>query len=246
MSLLPSQPPLNLQPVYNAAPTMSLPIVRQDAEGRRRLDLLRWGLVPFWAKDLKIGNQCINARVETVATKPAFREAFKRKRRVLVPAEGYYEWRTEAGKKQPYMITPADGGPVTFAGLWERWTPKETEPGHDATPVETFTIVTGPATPSAARVHDRMPAILRPDQFDAWLTAPADEALPLLAPYAGELTIVPVNTAMSNVRNQTADAAAPIGPPIQPPTMPIDTAMSTAFGTALERLDAAVVRPKLP
>jgi len=199
------QPAPNLQPVYNAAPTMRLPVVRQDAEGRRRLDLLRWGLVPFWAKDLAIGNRCINARVETVATAPAFRAAFKA-RRCLVPAEGFYEWTGRPGHKQPWLISLAEGGAMTMAGLWEHWAPEGQEP------VESFTIITGPANSQVARLHDRMPVLLRPAQFDAWLAGPPEAARAALAPYDGDLRIVPVNKAMSNVRNQAAEDAAEVGP----------------------------------
>ena len=109
----------NLPPSYNAAPTDTLPIVRLDSDRRRSLDLLRWGLIPWWAKDAKIGARCINAMAETLATKPAFRDAFRRGQRCLVPVDGFYEWQKQpAGPKQPFAIVSADGRPFAMAGLW--------------------------------------------------------------------------------------------------------------------------------
>ena len=128
----------NTAPNYNGAPTDHLPVVRLDRDGRRSLDLLRWGLIPYWAKDPSIGARCINAMAETVAAKPAFRDAFRR-RRCLVPVDGFYEWQKRpAGKKQPYAIVSADGKPFAMAGLWENW--KEPQSGET---VRTFTIITG-------------------------------------------------------------------------------------------------------
>jgi putative SOS response-associated peptidase YedK len=135
----------NAAPNYNGAPTDSLPIVRLDREGRR-LDLLRWGLVPYWAKDKSIGPRCINAMAETVATKPTFREAFQR-RRCLVPADFFYEWQKTPTGKQPYAFGLADGTPMAFAGLWERW--KDRIAG-DVT--HTFTIITGPSNERLAAI----------------------------------------------------------------------------------------------
>jgi putative SOS response-associated peptidase YedK len=106
---------------FNAAPTQVLPVVRLDREGRRSLDLLRWGLIPFWAKDATIGAHCINAMAETVTAKPAFREAFRRGRRCLVPVDGFYEWAKTPKAKQPYLIGLANGSPLALAGLWEQW-----------------------------------------------------------------------------------------------------------------------------
>ena len=114
---------------YNAAPTDTLPVVRLDREGRRSLDLLRWGLIPWWAKDPKMGARCINAMAETVATKPAFRDAFKRGQRCILPVDGFYEWQKQPGGKQPYAIVGADGKPLALAGLWERWKEPESGPG---------------------------------------------------------------------------------------------------------------------
>ena len=111
----------NAAPTYNGAPTDTLPIVRLDGDGRRSLDLLRWGLVPWWAKDIKMGSRCINAMAETVAAKPAFRDAFARGQRCIMPVDGFYEWQKTTAGKQPHAIVSADGLPLAMAGLWERW-----------------------------------------------------------------------------------------------------------------------------
>ena len=121
----------NAAPTYNGAPTDTLPVVRLDRDGRRSLDLLRWGLVPWWAKDIKIGARCINAMAETVATKPAFRDAFARGQRCIVPVDAFYEWKKTPAGKQPYAIVGADGLPLAMAGLWERWKDRATG-GHGA------------------------------------------------------------------------------------------------------------------
>jgi putative SOS response-associated peptidase YedK len=111
----------NTAPTYNGGPTDTLPVVRLDRDGRRSLDLLRWGLVPWWAKDIKNGARCINAMAETVASKPAFRDAFVRGQRCIAPVDSFYEWKKIGTGKQPYAIVGADGLPLAFAGLWERW-----------------------------------------------------------------------------------------------------------------------------
>jgi putative SOS response-associated peptidase YedK len=116
-----ANPVPNAAATYNGAPTDTLPVVRLDRDGRRSLDLLRWGLVPWWAKDIKMGARCINAMAETVTAKPAFRDAFARGQRCIVPVDGFYEWKKTAAGKQPYAIVSADGLPLAFAGLWERW-----------------------------------------------------------------------------------------------------------------------------
>jgi len=144
----------NTAPTYNGAPTDNLPVVHLDRDGRRSLDLLRWGLIPYWAKDKAIGPRCINAMAETVATKPAFRDAFAH-RRCLVPADFFYEWKKTAAGKQPYAIGLADGTPMAFAGLWERWKdPAACDVLH------TFTIITGSPNELCAPIHNRMPVIL--------------------------------------------------------------------------------------
>ena len=154
---------------YNIAPTQEAPVVRlaRGPEPRRRLHLLRWGLVPYWADDPSIGGRMINCRAESAADKPAFRDHFRR-HRCLVVADGFYEWRQEAGGKQPYWIHRPDGLPFAFAGLWSRWTGGPEQPGA-APKLDTFTIVTVDASPNLLDLHDRMPAILDPADWAAWL-----------------------------------------------------------------------------
>jgi len=196
---------LDLKPRYNVAPTQMVPVVRLDKDGNRELAMLRWGLIPAWAKDDKIANKTIKARAETVATAPAFRAAFK-KRRCLVLNSGFYEWRKlEDRSKQPYLIAMRDGSPFSFAGLWERW-----EKG-DA-PVETFTIITGEPNSLVADLHNRMPVILDPDDYDAWLSA-ADTAIPqaMLQPFPAQLmTAFPVSKRVNSPKHDDADLIAPI------------------------------------
>ena len=187
----------NLPARYNIAPTQDAPIVRLTPNGRQ-LALLRWGLVPSWAKDTKSSAGTINARAETVAEKPAFRDALKN-RRCLVIADGFYEWKTESDGKQPYLFTRKDDQPMAFAGLWERW-----EKGPE--PIESFTIIVTTANAVVGEIHDRMPIILNPEYFDAWLDtdshSPA-EVLPLLTPYAADLMKAePVSRKINSVRNE--------------------------------------------
>lgn len=197
LSAVRTMPP-EWRPRYNAAPTQRLPVVRRGAAGGRELALLRWGLVPSWAKDPAIGNKLINARAETVAEKPSFRAAFKA-RRCLVPVDGFYEWKRAGGAKQPYRITMADGSPFALAGLWERWT-KEPEP------LETFTIITTTANSLMAAIHDRMPVIIDPADYDAWLESP-DTTIPtaLLQPYpANRMSAYPVSSRVNSPRYDDA------------------------------------------
>jgi putative SOS response-associated peptidase YedK len=165
------------------------------------LTLLSWGLIPAWAKDPAMGRRMINARAETVAEKPAFRSAFRR-RRCLIAADGYYEWRKTGKTKQPYYIRLKDERLFAFAGLWESWT----GPDHsDSQPLETCTIITTRANELSQPIHDRMPAILRESDYDLWLD-PAeqdrDRLTPLLEPYDSDLMIAdPVSTLVNNPRN---------------------------------------------
>ncbi len=181
---------------YNIAPSRDVAAVRIAPEGRARRELarLRWGLIPSWAKDPTIGNRMINARVETVPDKPAFRSAFRR-RRCLVPADGFYEWQKAGSRKQPYFVRMADGKPFAFAGLWERWE----GPGGD---VSSCTLLTTEANDLLAPIHDRMPVILSPAEFDAWLdpeTQDPRKLLPLLRPCPpGLLTAFPVRALVNN------------------------------------------------
>lgn len=168
-----------LAPRYNIAPTQGVPLVRLVEEARR-LDLLTWGLVPSWAKDRKIAASLINARAETAQEKPAFRAAFKR-RRGLVVADGFFEWRKEGASKQPVWFHLADNSVLTFAGLWETWT------SPDGGVVESCTILTTAANDLVSPVHDRMPVILPPAQRDVWL-APGE-----LPPGSAEALLVPLD-----------------------------------------------------
>ena len=193
----------NLPARYNIAPTQPAPVVRRGGDGRRELALLRWGLVPSWAKDASIGSRLINARAETVADKPAFRAAFK-SRRCLVVADGFYEWRKLGDGKQPYRITLADGGPFAFAGLWERWAPAAGEA------IESFAIVTTDANPRLRPIHDRMPVILDPAGHETWLDG-GPAALTLLRPFPGDaLAVHAVDRRVNNPRHDDPACIAPL------------------------------------
>ncbi|KAI5912139.1 SOS response-associated peptidase [Thauera sp. 2A1] len=188
------------EPRYNAAPMQWLPVVRQRPSGERVIHLLRWGLVPSWAKDEAIATKLINARGESVAEKPSFRAAFRR-RRCIVPANGFYEWQQIAGEKQPFYIHPVEGEFFGLAGLWERWT----RPA-DGEELDTFTIVTTEANAAMRPLHDRMPVILAPGDYAAWLSGatPADQVQGLMrpCPEAG-LAAYPVSRAVGSVRNDS-------------------------------------------
>jgi putative SOS response-associated peptidase YedK len=160
-----SPPPNDFGPRYNIAPTERAPVVR-ERDGNREAAMLRWGLIPFWAKDKSIGYKTINARAETVATAPAFRESF-RARRCLVPASGFYGWMKVADGKQPYIIGFKDRRPFSFAGLWESWRDKAS-----GEKIETYTLITGEPNEVAAAIHNRMPVIIDPQDYDRWLAAP--------------------------------------------------------------------------
>lgn len=192
---------------FNIAPTQEAPVVRMAESGAREVALLRWGLVPSWAKDLALGNRMINARSETAAGKPSFRHAMK-SRRCLVPASGFYEWTGVAGHKIPHAITVADQPVFAFAGLWERWHDRA-QP--DAPAVETYTLLTTIANRALAAIHDRMPVILSPADHEAWLTAAPAEAVQLLRPYADEaMRERVVSTRVNNPRNESDDLLAAV------------------------------------
>ncbi len=190
----------NVQPRYNAAPGQDLMVVRRHPDtGQRSLDLLRWGLIPHWAKDPKIAWSSINARVETLDTRPAFRSAY-RKRRCLVPADAFYEWKKEGTRKQPYAIALKSRELFAFAGLWENWQDPEIEQW-----VRTFTIITTDANELVAPIHDRMPVILAPEDYDGWLL-PETDAKALLWPYPAELmTAWPISPRVNSPRNEGAE-----------------------------------------
>ena len=194
--LLADAPPDNMRPRWNGAPTQDFAACRLDADGRRFASRLRWGLIPFWAKDAKIGARLINARAETVDSKPAFRSAFK-SRRCLVPADGWFEWVREGGGKSPRFLSLADGSIASFAALWERWDGPEG-------PVESFTIITTQAAPELAHVHARQPAIVDRMRFDDWLAAdaPKDALLDMVRnPHPGPYGVKRVTSLVNNVRN---------------------------------------------
>jgi putative SOS response-associated peptidase YedK len=184
---------------YNIAPTQAVAVVRVAPERRERESaLLRWGLVPFWAKDPDIGSRLINARAETAAERPAFRAAF-RHRRCLIPADGFYEWlRRQGGRKQPYFVRMRDGEPFGLAGLWERWE------GEDGNALESCTVLTTGANAVVAPIHDRMPVIVPPDSFDLWLDPSvrrSDLLETLLRPYpAAEMVAYPIDERVNNPR----------------------------------------------
>ncbi|HET9848690.1 MAG TPA: SOS response-associated peptidase [Candidatus Dormibacteraeota bacterium] len=200
----------NAAPTYNGAPTDTLPVVRLDRDGRRSLDLLRWGLVPWWSKDIKMGVRCINAMAETIATKPAFRDAFARGQRCIVPVDGFYEWKKSAAGKQPYAIVSGDGLPLAMAGLWERW--KDRAAGDT---VQTFTIITTVPNELCGAIHDRMPVMLPRDKWATWLgerDAETDELRwMILRPYpADQMRAYPVDARVGNVRNNDARLFEPV------------------------------------
>jgi len=201
--------PATLTPRYNIAPGQAVAVVRCADDGVRCLDSLQWGLVPTWAKDPAIGRRLINARAETLATKPSFRDALRR-RRCLIPADGFYEWRRLAGRKQPYWVTRADGRPFGFAGLWERWR------GAEGQMLESCTIVTTTANASLTAIHHRMPLIVYPQHYGRWLDPARRDARALLA-LLGDgdcetLIARPVSTAVNNPRRDAPELIAP-----QPP-----------------------------
>jgi putative SOS response-associated peptidase YedK len=190
---------------FNIAPTQLAPVIRIGADGAREAALLRWGLVPFWAKDLAAGTRMINARSEGIETKPAFRAAVK-ERRCLIPATGFYEWRGVPGRKQPYAITLADRPMFAFAGLWESWRPSLGDV------VETFTIITTEANPLVAEIHDRMPVILPEGEEERWLSGDPTDARTLLTPYEGPMKSRAVGRLVGSPKNdvpECLDDAAP-------------------------------------
>jgi putative SOS response-associated peptidase YedK len=197
----------NLQPKFNIAPTQTVPVVRSN-HSVRQLAMMRWGLVPSFAKDLSAGSKCFNARAETVAEKPTFKRAF-RQRRCLVPADGFYEWKAEGKAKQPYFITLKERAPFAFAGLWESWRPND-----KSNEVETFTIITTAPNAIVAPLHNRMPVILAREDWPLWLNEEPDSANPvraLLRPFPdAQMTCWPVSRAVNQVANDTPELVEPI------------------------------------
>jgi putative SOS response-associated peptidase YedK len=187
----------NWAPTWNMAPTRSAPVVRLHPETHdRRLDLLRWGLVPHWIKDLKETRQPINARSETLASTPMFRDAYAR-RRCLVPADAFYEWQQVDGAKLPWAIAREDGTPLVFAGLWEGWR------APDGAVIRSFTIVTTSACPTLRPLHERMPVVLEPQDWPPWLGETKGDLARLLRPSTAGFRIWRLSPAVNNVRNDS-------------------------------------------
>ncbi len=199
----------DLAPRFNIAPTQAVAAVRRSADSRgRHLALLHWGLIPSWADDPKIGYSTINARAETVSSKPSFRSAFK-KRRCLIAADGFYEWQKtgDKNKKQPFLIHRRDAGPFALAGLWERWK-------RDELVIESCTIIVTEPNELVRPIHDRMPVILSPQDFDLWLDPAVDdvgrlEALLRPAP-AADLEAIAVSTRVNNPASDVPECVVPL------------------------------------
>ncbi|MFZ1752284.1 MAG: SOS response-associated peptidase [Caldilineaceae bacterium] len=202
---LEQMPPL--APRYNIAPTQPVLAIRESYAGNgREATFLNWGLIPFWAKDPSIGSRMINARAETAAEKPSFRAAFKY-RRCIIPADGFYEWQKVDGGKQPQLIGLKGGGVLGFAGLWEHWE-------QEGSAIESCTILTTEPNDLLAPIHNRMPMILHPEDYDEWLSRDiqkADPLLHLMRSFPGELMAYqPVSTLVNNPRNEDPACAVPL------------------------------------
>jgi putative SOS response-associated peptidase YedK len=197
----------NTPPRYNGAPSQDILVIRQNHEtGERSLDPLKWGLIPYWCKDPKGGRKPINAKAETVATVPSFRDAYQR-RRCIVPVDGFFEWKAIKGQraKQPYAIAMKDGSPFGIAGIWENW--KDPRSGEW---IRTFAIITTDANEMVAGIHDRMPAILPPADYDRWLSREPDPH-DLLLPYPASLMRMgAVSTRVSKPENDDASIVEPV------------------------------------
>lgn len=203
-----------LAPRYNIAPSQPVAAVRMAEGGAgRELAFLHWGFVPGWARDPGSMNQPINARGESVESKPMFRDAF-RKRRCLVPADGFYEWKQTAQGKQPWRIERADGAPFAFAGLWDRWQ------GRDGKVIESCAIVTTDANAAMRPIHDRMPVILDIGRFGPWLEGSPVEASDLIEPWHGELAAYPVSRRLNDPSHDDAGLIEPAAPVSEEPPEP--------------------------
>ncbi|MBT3045656.1 MAG: SOS response-associated peptidase [Candidatus Thiodiazotropha sp.] len=195
-----------LSPHYNIAPSQQIAAIK-SGENNREFVWLRWGLIPSWAKDKKFGYRTINARAETIETKPSFRAAF-RYRRCLIPASGFFEWKATGQGKQPYCITSKSGQPFAFAGLYEHWQ------GSEGERIDSCTIIVTEARGEIAAIHDRMPVILAAENYDAWLDRDTKEPAvlkPLLLPHdTGEITLYPVSRSVNNPKNVSPENIKPI------------------------------------
>jgi putative SOS response-associated peptidase YedK len=206
-----AQPPaFEIHPNYNVAPTHEIAVIIQHEDGRH-IKKRHWGLVPFWAKDTSIGSRMINARVETIMSKPAFRAALKQ-RRCLIPANGFYEWKGTSGNKQPYYFYSSSGEPFAFAGLYEIWEDKEAPPG--AEPYKSCTIITTDASDAVKDVHIRMPLILKPEAYDDWLDPenkePGRIEEVLKKGYMKDFKRYPVSKLVNQVGNNSKECMAPL------------------------------------
>jgi len=201
---LSESPPHDLVPRYNIAPSQPVAVIANADQ--RKLELFKWGLIPSWAKDSKIGYRLINARAETLAEKPSFRTALKR-RRCLILADGFYEWKKDGKNKTPMYIQLNDGTPFAFAGLWETWK------GPDDTLIKSCTIITTDANALLKEIHDRMPVILPDKAWPLWLTPeelPAEKTLPLLKPFAASrMKAVAVSALVNNPRFDSPECVVP-------------------------------------
>jgi putative SOS response-associated peptidase YedK len=210
-SLFGEMPMPLLEARYNIAPSQPVPVVRQNPAGGREMALLRWGLIPSWSKGPDSRFSMINARVETVAQKPAYRNPFRYKR-CLIPADGFYEWRVAGNNKQPYVLRPKNGRTLALAGLWEHW---QDANGNE---MESCTILVREANEQVKTVHERMPVIIAPQSFDLWLDIRAQKPQPLetllAVQQAPELEIYPVGRAVNNPKNGSAGLLEPLGDPV--------------------------------
>jgi putative SOS response-associated peptidase YedK len=192
----------DLTPRYNIAPTQSSLIVIGEAKSRTT-HMARWGLVPSWSRDLSLAARMINAPAEEIDEKPVFRSALAQQR-CLVPANGFYEWQTRGARKQPYKIGLRNWALCAFAGLWEKWAPETGEP------VETFTIITTRANKLVSEVHERMPVMIAPADYQRWLSGSEASAKRLLVPYTGAMAIAPVSDRINNLKDDDVGLIAPI------------------------------------
>jgi len=195
---------IDFSPRYNISPGTDIPVIRRSPDGQRVLHLLRWGLIPHWSRDPGIGNKLANARGETVADKPAFRDAFRR-RRCLVPVDGFYEWKADGRIKQPYYFSLVSGKPMALGALWESWkTP-------DGSLLRTVCLMTTAASALMEPIHDRMPVILAPEHWQDWFEAPEETISHLIAPYAGDdLRVWPVDRRVSRTTEEGESLIAPL------------------------------------
>lgn len=195
----------NVRPRFKGAPSQDMLVIRQNHHtGERSLDLLRWGLIPYWCEDRKGGRKPINAKAETVSRLPTFRDAYAR-RRCIVPVDGFFEWRAEKGVKQPYAIAMRDGAPFGIAGIWENW--KDPASGEW---VRTFAIITVPANKLVAQIHNRMPAILMPEGYTRWLGAEPDPRDLLISFLAEPMRMWPISTRVNSPQNDDAALLDPL------------------------------------